>query len=122
MKARLPIAAGTLVVAYAAALGSPDLGFSTPTSLALIALAVLAFAWFMVAEVRLMRSLDELQRQIQLEALAIAFPLCILVVATLGLLQRIVVLPAEDWSYRHVWPIFILFYFVSLMIARGRYR
>jgi hypothetical protein len=122
MNPRLQLATVSLVLSYFAASASPRFQFPQHTNLALIALAVLSFGWFIVEEVRLIRGLDELQRRIQLEALAITYPLCILLVATLGLLQRVITLPAGDLSYRHVWPIFILFYFVGLMIARGRYR
>jgi len=77
------------------------------------------FLWLIIANIR---GLDELQRRIHLEALAIAFPLAILLLWTLGLLQVAIDLPAEDWSYRHVWVYLPLFYFVGLAIARRRYE
>ena len=67
------------------------------------------------------RQLDELERRIHLEALAVAFPLGILLLMTLGLLQRAITLKFEDWSYGHVWPFMFLFYFVGLALARRRY-
>lgn len=79
------------------------------------------FAWFLWNFVRGIRGADELERRIQLEALAVAFPLACLLITTLGLVQRAVTLNFEDWSYNHIWPIFALFYFVGLMLARRRY-
>ena len=75
--------------------------------------------WLIIANIR---TLDELHRRVHLEALAIAFPLAILLLWTLGLLQLAIDLPAEDWSYRHVWVYLPLFYFIGLAIAWRRYR
>ena len=77
------------------------------------------FLWFVVAAVR---GLDEMQRRVHLEALAIAFPLAILMLMTLGLLQLAIELPAEDWSYRHIWAYLPCFYFLGLGIAWMKYR
>ncbi|HMP03542.1 MAG TPA: hypothetical protein PKD86_08900 [Gemmatales bacterium] len=77
------------------------------------------FIWLVVAGIR---SLDELERRIHLEALAFAYPLAILLLWTLGLLQLVVQLPPEDWSYRHVWVYLPLFYFFGLALAWRRYQ
>ena len=77
------------------------------------------FLWSVVSRIR---SLDELERRIHLEALAIAFPLAILLLWTLGLLQLAINLNPDDWSYRHVWVYLPLFYFIGLAIARRRYQ
>jgi hypothetical protein len=79
------------------------------------------FALFLVALSRGIRQLDELERRIQLEALALAFPLTMLLLMALGLLELAIPLPREDWSYRHVWAMLPLFYFVGLALARRRY-
>jgi hypothetical protein len=89
-----------------------------------LALAFLPTPVFAIALVRFMRAMqkaDELERRIQLEALALAFPLGLLLLTTLGLVQRAVTLRFEDWSYNHVWPMFALFYLAGLMVARKRY-
>jgi hypothetical protein len=65
---------------------------------------------------------DELDRRVHLEALAFAFPMSILLLWTLGLLQLAIKLPEEDWSYRHVWIYLPLFYFGGLAMAWRRYR
>ena len=97
----------------------PDLGGNARLALALVPMPV--FAAFLVQSIRALRGADELERRIQLEALAVAFPLGMLLLTTLGLVQRAVELPFEDWSFNHVWPQFVLFYLIGLFLARRRY-
>jgi hypothetical protein len=89
-----------------------------------IAFAILPlpfFVWFLVSFVQAQRHSDELERRIQLEALAVAFPLTMVLVMTLGLLELAIHLPPQDWSYRHVWAFLPVFYLVGLALARKRY-
>lgn len=79
------------------------------------------FAAFLVQFIRRLRGADELERRIQLEALAVAFPLGLLMLTTLALAQRAVELSFQDWSFNHIWPYFVLFYVVGLVISRRRY-
>ena len=78
-----------------------------------------AFLWFLIGGVR--RS-DELERRIQLEALAFAFPLAMLLLMLLGLLELATELNRDDWSYRHVWAFLPLLYVGGLVLARRRYQ
>ena len=71
--------------------------------------------------VRRARELDELERRIQLEALAFAFVLAVLLLMTLGLMELAVPLDRDDWSFRHVWALLPTLYFGGLVIARRRY-
>jgi hypothetical protein len=71
--------------------------------------------------VRGARELDELERRIQLEALATAFVLAVLLLMTLGLMELAVTLNRDDWSYRHVWAMLPMLYFWGLVLARRRY-
>jgi hypothetical protein len=71
--------------------------------------------------VRGARELDELEQRIQLEALAIAFILAVLLLMTLGLMELAVTLNRNDWSYRHVWAMLPMLYFAGLTFARRRY-
>ena len=98
---------------------NPDLARGVRIALAFVPTPV--FALFLWRFVQGVRSADELERRIQLEALAVAFPLGILLLTTLGLVQRAVELKFEDWSYNHVWPYFFLFYLVGTALARKRY-
>jgi hypothetical protein len=79
------------------------------------------FAAFMWRFIKELRTTDELERRIQLESLAIAFPLGLLLLTTLGLVQRAVELNFQDWSYNHVWPMFAFFWLAGQVIARKRY-
>lgn len=75
----------------------------------------------LLAIIRSARDLDELEKRIQLEALAFAFVLSMLLLMTLGLLELAIALNRDDWSYRHVWAMLPVFYFGGLIIARRRY-
>jgi hypothetical protein len=85
-------------------------------------LPVPVFAWFLWAAGHWTQRADELERRIQLEALAIAFPLTVLLVMTLGLLQLAIDLSMDDWSYRHIWPIICVFYLFGFLRVRSRYQ
>ena len=87
-----------------------------------IALApVPVFAAFLWQAIRSIRSADEFERRIDLEALVVAFPLTLLLLTTLALMQRAVTLSFEDWSYAHVWIYLPIFYLGGLTLARRRY-
>jgi hypothetical protein len=79
-------------------------------------------ALFLWCIAQAIRGLDELHRRVHLEALALAYPLAILMLMTLGLLQLAIELNMEDWSYRHVWVYLPLFYFLGYALAWRRYR
>ena len=88
-----------------------------------IALApVPMFAWVLWTVSKGVAAMDELQRRIQLEALAFAFPMTLLFVMTLGLLEIAIGLNPDDWSYRHVWPMLFVLYFAGIMRAKRRYE
>ena len=98
---------------------NPDLDGGVRLALAFVPTPVFAaFLWRCIQQVR---SADELERRIQLEALAVAFPLGVLMLATLALVQRAVELNFQDWSYNHIWPWFAFFYLVGNALARRRY-
>lgn len=73
---------------------SPD--WPSTTRLALSLVPTPLFAWFLWNFVRGIRGADELERRIQLEALAVAFLLACLLITTLGLVQRAVTLNFEE--------------------------
>lgn len=82
---------------------------------------VLPFLVALVAAIRGIRSLDELHRRVHLEALVFAFPLTLLFIMTLGLLELAIGLSADDWSYRHILPFLVMFYAFGLWRAWKRY-
>ncbi len=85
-------------------------------------LPIPVFAWLLVTIITGIRSMDELERRVHLEALAVAFPLTLLLLMILGLLELAVQLSPDDWSYRHIWPIVWAFYFGGLAFAWRRYE
>jgi heme/copper-type cytochrome/quinol oxidase subunit 4 len=96
--------------------------FSRAALIAIVILPVIPAGLFLYFFITDMRLKDELQRRIQLEALAIAYPLILLLILTLGLLQLAVNLNPADWSYRHLGPFVILFYVLGLWVSTRRYR
>lgn len=77
----------------------------------------LAFALWAV--VRFFGQLDELQRRIQLEALAVAFAATALITIGYGLLEN-VGLPTLSWAW--VTPLMIALWGVATAVASRRYR
>jgi hypothetical protein len=98
------------------------LTLSEPARIAIAMAPFAPFLAFFIGMLWSMRGMDELHRKVQLEALAIAYPLAVVLLMVLGLLQLAIELPREDWSYRHVWFFLPLFYFFGLAIAWRRYR
>lgn len=90
-------------------------------SVVVVLTPIIPFAAMLYLIIRQIRTMDELERRIQLEALAIAFPLSVLLVMLLGLLQLAVELNPNDWSYRHIWPFMGMFWVVGAGIARKKY-
>lgn len=97
----------------------PDL--ERPVRLMLAFVPTPVFALFLWKFIQGIRTADELERRIQLEALAFAFPIGVMLLTTLGLVQRAVDLNFQDWSYNHIWPYFVLFYLAGIGLARKRY-
>ena len=118
--ARLLAASAAFAVAYCAAALVQKLFTLNLTGAILVALLpVVAFFFFIREEVRVLRALDELQRRIQLEALAVAFPLAMMLLMFVGFLQRGGILLGED--FRSLWGLLPLCYFIGLVVARRRY-
>ncbi|HJS55979.1 MAG TPA: hypothetical protein VJ765_15615 [Chitinophagaceae bacterium] len=83
---------------------------------------VLAFSVFIYKFYRSIFFMDEVQIKIQMEAVVIAFTLGLLMLMTLGLLDLVITLNKEDWSYRHLVPYFVIFYFIGLFISKRKYN
>ncbi|HOA25767.1 MAG: hypothetical protein WBH90_11325 [Aggregatilineales bacterium] len=80
---------------------------------------VVPIIFAVMAVVRRVRTLDELQQRIQLEALAFAFCATAIVTFTYGFLE-LVGLPHLDWLW--VFPLMCSLWAVGLGIASWRYR
>jgi hypothetical protein len=98
--------------------------FVLPTALqvAVALIPVAPFVFFVQRFIAYLRNLDELHRRVHFEALAFAFPVVMLFLMTLGLLERGHLLSAENWSYRHVWFYLPFFYLIGIAISWRRYR
>jgi len=93
-----------------------------PVQIAVVIIPAIPFVFFVRRFIVRLRNLDELHRRVHFEALAIAFPLAILLLMTLGLLERAHVLGPGKWSYEEVWLYLPLFYLIGLAISWRRYR
>ena len=120
----LALVAGVLwfVTYFLARVVLKDTGLDSWQRVLIALLPVPFFALFLWRVLTGVRSLDELERRIHLEALAVCYPLTLLFIMILGLMQRAVTLEFEDWSYLHVWPYLVLFYVAGLVVATRRYR
>jgi len=81
-------------------------------------LPILPFAAFLYLVVKGQRGMDELELRVQMEALAMAFPLSVLFLMVFGLVGQALDLALE----RHVWFYLPLFYFAGVALAWRRYR
>jgi hypothetical protein len=94
---------------------------SSPLRVAVALLPLPFFGWFLWRFLQLIRKSDELERRMQLEALAIAFPLAIATVMALGLLEGAGLQPVTGWPLKGMWIYFVIFYLVGRNAARRRY-
>lgn len=95
---------------------------SPALQIAVALIPVAPFVFFVQRFIAHLRNLDELHRRVHFEALAFAFPVAMLVLMTLGLLERSHVVWSEKVSYRHVWYYLPLFYLIGLTVSWRRYR
>ena len=108
-------------ITYVAARLALELDLPARLRLFVALVPVLPFMVALVGFVRGVRSMDELHRRVHLEALVLAFPLTLLLIMTLGLLDLAVGLSPDDWSYRHLLPFLVIFYAFGLWRAWKRY-
>lgn len=118
----LTVASVWVLTYFAARFALEIEGLSQTARLAAALAPMLPFVGCLVMIVRGVASLDELQRRIHFEALAVAFPLTLVLLMTLGLLDLAMELPKDNLSYRHIWPFAAAFYFAGLVLAKRRYR
>lgn len=91
---------------------------STALQIVVALLPIVPFAAFVYFAVKSNRGMDELQLRVQVEALAVAFPLSILFLMVFGLLGEALDLTLE----RHVWFYLPVFYFGGVALAWRRYQ
>src|SRR5512133_3994706 len=86
-----------LVAFFGARVALEATGISPGLRIAAALAPLPVFAVFLVLFIRELRAADELERRIQGEALAIAYPLVLVLLMTLALMERAVGLKFEDW-------------------------
>ncbi len=94
----------------------------TALQIAVMLIPVAPFVFFIQRFIVHLRNLDELHRRVHFEALAFAFPVAILLLMMLGLLERSHLVSSEKWSYAQVWYYLPLFYLIGIAISWRRYR
>jgi hypothetical protein len=114
------IAFGVIYVAAMAALRFIPLPRAAQYAVALLPAPF--FAFYLRRWIHAARGLDELQRLIHFEALAIAYPLVLLLLMVLGLLDLVRLPDRSTNAFLRVWPVVFWLYVVGLFIARKRYR
>jgi uncharacterized membrane protein YqhA len=98
------------------------LDMPTEAGIVLTGVTILAFMLFLYKYYRSIFFMDEVQIKIQMEAVVIAFSIGLLLLMSLGLLDIFIKLNKEDWSYRHLFSIFIASYFLGLFISKCKYN
>jgi hypothetical protein len=121
--ARLPVYALVWVFSYIASLGALKmLSLPNEVEVMLTIIPVLAFALFLYTFYRYVHLMDEVQIKIRMEAAVFAFSLALVTVMTLGLLDFAIDLNKEDWNYRFLAPMFMVFYLIGLAISKRKYN
>lgn len=108
------------VVLVAAAAASKAFEPATVPRVALAGVQAIALGAVIVAIVVRMRRLDELQRRIQFESLALAFAISCASIAGWGFFDK-AGLPSIDWGL-WAWPFMVLVWVASLLFVRKRYE
>jgi hypothetical protein len=92
---------------------------SLPWKYGIAVLPVVPLLFVPVAVVQFLREQDELQRKMQVEALAIGFTASAVITLTYGFLENAGV-PRLSWVW--VWPVMAFFWCIGLVVAHRRYR
>jgi len=111
---------GCALLVIGAALLSRSFERGSAMRIALAVVEGLATGAVIVTSILRLRSLDEFQQRVQLEALAIAFAGTGVLATAYGFLVN-AGLPNIDWGAM-VWPVMVALWAVGLLIANGRYR
>lgn len=110
----------TLVAVVGVSWSLDRLPIASSGRLALALIPVALWGATIMALVRTMRRLDELQRRIHLEALAIAFPSAMMLGMAVEYAQKAGF--ARELGVGDVWPAMFLLYVPALAFAHWRYR
>lgn len=115
---RIAVLMTTYVVLIAVAMPVVNVAESQPVRYAAALVPMVPLAFLPAAMIRHLADLDELQRRIQLEALAIGFAGGSFLTFSYGFLQNAGA-PAVSWHF--VWPVYALCWIAGNTVARRRY-
>ena len=99
-----------------------SLDLSIVVNILLISITAMSFILFVYKYFRSIHMMDEVETKIQLEATAIAFALSLITVMKLGLFDLVFTINKDDWAYRNLIPLFVVFYFIGLFISKRKYH
>ena len=120
---RVLLAGATWLIVYVAArLALEQAPLDTPARFALSLAPLFAFFWFVWVVQRAVKDADELQRLVQLQALALAFSTTICVLMTLGLMEIVHGGRLELPPLRDFWAVLPPLYAICYAVAYQRYR
>jgi hypothetical protein len=117
---RILLAAGFCVLVGMGFAVLVDRGWSGTRAILAALLPIAAWSFLVVTLAMAIASLDELQRRIQTEAIAIGFAGTVIVCGGYGLLGLAGILPAINWGL--VIFVMVLMWFVGKMWTLWRYR
>lgn len=119
---RVLVAGATWLLVYLAArFALQEMRPAHPWDLAAAFAPLFAFFWFVSVVQRAVKGADELQRLIQLEALALAFSTTMVVLMTLGLME-IFHGGSLELPLRDLWAMLPAIYAICFAVAYQRYR
>lgn len=95
---------------------------SVPIALFIIAINALLFGVYTAKLIQTIKSLDEVQIRIQLEAVSVAFVLSLLLVMILDMVGLVGDLKLDNISFLYIFPLLFFFYLIGLFISKRKYR
>lgn len=116
----IPVALVTMASVPIVSWALDDRVLSPPVRLALAMIPVFLWGILVVLLVMGVHRTDELQRRIQLDALAMAYPTAMMIGMLVEYLQKAGFV--LDWNVGDVWPFMALLYAPAWFVARWRYR
>jgi len=120
---RVPVYALIWIISYIGCLLTIKmLSIPPKAGIIVVIIPILTFSVFIYKFYRSIFFMDEVEIKLQMEAVVFAFVFSLLLIMSLSLLELMYILNKENWSYRHLVPIFIIFYFIGLFISRRKYN
>lgn len=91
-------------------------------ALLIIITNAILFGIYTVKLIQTIKSMDEVQIRIQLEAVSVAFVLSLLMIMVLGMVGLVKDLGLDHINYLYIFPFFFFFYLIGLFFSQRKYR